>query len=224
MQRAICFILLSMLLIVQAASAGEPEQLTKKKKEPPLTQDPNVPLSAVAPGAATRSTPGVEDMGLVADQVMAQQAPSDPTLCAIVVLPGPAASFTARVGVFNVAAARLDTLSMDSFRALGGQSLLHQSVFNTVAPAAGTLTVLYPPAEEGKGPVVLSFTNFNEFDSVAFSMDPDTYDNPDFGVTVLDMDQTSIELVYAGGLRCQGTLLFDAGLNASTANIVQVFP
>jgi hypothetical protein len=167
-------------------------------------------------------------MGRMVDQIMASGTAADPNLCAIVVLPGPADSFNIRFGLFNVAADRLDVLVMNSFRALEGQALLHQSVFDTTAPASGTLTVLYPLGEAGKGPVVLRFTNFNQFDSAAFSTDPDTYDNPDFGATVLDMDQTVIELVYSsdvpGSRRCQGTLLFDAALNASIANIVQVFP
>ena len=86
----------------------------------------------------------------------------------------------------------------------------------------------YPPDEVGKGPVVLGFTQFTQFKSAAFSTDPDTYDDPDFGATVLNMDQTSIELVYSsdvpGSRRCQGTLAFNAALNASIANVVQVFP
>ena len=97
-----------------------------------------------------------------------------------------------------------------------------------MAPASGTLNVYYPPDAVGKGPVVLSFTNFDLFDSAAFNTDPDTYDNPNFGGTVLDLDQTSIELVYSrdkpGSRRCQGTLTFDPSLNASIANVVQVFP
>ncbi len=157
---------------------------------------------------------------------MTNQAQTDPNLCAIVVLPGPASSFDIRFGIFNVAADHLDFLIMDSFRALGGESLLHQSVFGTIAPPSGTLTVHYPSGVPGKGPVVLGFTGFTQFESAAFNTDPDTYDNPDFGATVLDLDQTVIELVYAsdvsGGLRCQGTLKFDPTLNASIANIVQV--
>lgn len=73
---------------------------------------------------------------------------------------------------------------------------------------------------------MLGYTGFGQFESAAFNTDPDTYDNPNFGATVLDMDQTVIELVYSsnvpGSLRCQGTLKFDAALNASIANIVQV--
>ena len=137
-------------------------------------------------------------------------------------------SFNIRFGVFNVAADRLDFLIMDSFRALDGQSLLHESVFDTVAPLSGTLTVHYPSDVPGKGPVVLGFTDFTQFESAAFNTDPDTYDDLDFGATVLDMDQTVIELVYssdvAGSLRCRGTLKFDPALNTSIANIVQVFP
>ena len=193
-------------------------------QEPVLAQDPNGPRAVSAPDAATRATSLAEDMDEVVDQIMAQHAPTDPNLCAIVVLLGPATSFNIRFGLFNVADDRLDVLIMNSFRALEGQSLLHESVFDTVAPPSGTLTVHYPSGAPGKGPVVLGFTDFTQFESAAFNTDPDTYDNPDFGATVLDMDQTTIELVYAGGLRCQGTLRFDAALNASVANIVQVFP
>jgi hypothetical protein len=206
------------LLILQAASAQEPTP----------SQDPNVPQSAGAPEAATRAIDEAEDMTWIADKAMAQQIPTDPNLCAIVVLPGPADSFIIRLGVFNVIDDRLDILIMNSFRAFGGQALLHQSVFDTAAPASGTLSMHYPPNEAGKGPVVLGFTAFTQFKSAAFSTDPDTYNDLDFGATVLDMDQTSIELVYSsdvpGSRRCQGTLVFDDALNASIANVVQVFP
>lgn len=218
MKRAVRFVLLSVLLILQVASAQKPTP----------SQDPNVPQSAGASGAAAQAILGAEEAGQVFDQVMARGAATDSNLCAIVVLPGPANSFTIRFGVFNVIDDRLDVLIMNSFHAFEGQALLHQSVFDTMTPASGTLTVLYPPDEAGKGPVVLRFTEFTQFKSAVFSTDPDTYNDPDFGATVEDMDQTTIELVYssdvAGSRRCQGTLKFDAELNASIANIVQVFP
>ena len=217
-KRAAWFVLLSVLLLLQAVAA----------QNSTVSQDPNVPQSAGGPGAATRALLGADEAGQVFDQVMASGAATDPNLCAIVVLPGSANSFNIRFGLFNVAADRLDVLIMNSFRAFEGQALLHQSVFDTMAPASGTLTVLYPPDEAGKGPVVLRFTEFTQFKSTAFSTDPDTYSDPDFGATVLNMDQTSIELVYSsdvpGSRRCQGTLRFDAALNASIANVVQVFP
>ena len=71
------------------------------------------------------------------DQVMAQQGPTDSNLCAIVVLPGPADSVNIRFGLFNVIDDRLDVLIMNSFRAFEGQALLHQSIFDTVAPPQG---------------------------------------------------------------------------------------
>ena len=222
MKTAVFFVLLSVLFITQEALAQ------KRTRNPIRVQDPNAAASAVTSGVATKAVPGADVAHWVFGQAMATQAQTDPNLCAIVVLPGPADSFNIRFGLFNVAAARLDFLIMDSFRALKGQSLLHQSVFDTVAPPAGTLAVLYPPDQLGKGPAVLGFTDFTQFESAAFSTDPDTYDDLDFGATVLDMDQTVIELVYSsdspGSLRCRGTLKFDPALNTSIANIVQVFP
>jgi hypothetical protein len=146
-------------------------------------------------------------------------------LCAIGVIPGPATGFNIRLGLFNVAPSGLNYGIIDPFRAFGGRSLLLESVFSTAPPAGGTLDVLYPPTgTSGKGPAVLGFTSFDQFESVSFNMDPDTYDDPAFGVTVQDMDGTVIELVYAGELRCAGTLQFNAGLNASVAVITQTFP
>lgn len=226
MKRTIFLVLLSVLLVAQAAWAQKRTRV----------RDPNAPISAVppgattmaSPGAATKAVPGAEIAEWVFGQTMAIHAQTDPNLCAIVVLPGPASSFNIRFGVFNVAADRLDFMIMDSFRALDGESLLHESVFDTVAPPSGTLTVHYPSGVPGKGPVVLGFSDFTQFESAAFSTDPDTYDNPDFGATVLDMDETVIELAYSSdmqdSLRCRGTLKFDPALNTSIANIVQVFP
>jgi hypothetical protein len=198
MRKTFFLVLLSVLLVAQAAFAQESTRV----------QDPNVPASAVDPGTATmaapdaasKTVPGAEVAEWVFSQAMAGDALTHANLCAIVVLPGPATSFDIRFGVFNVAADRLDFLIMDSFRALNGESLLHESVFDTVAPLSGTFTVHYPSGVPGKGPVVLGFTSFTQFESAAFNTDPDTYDNPNFGATVLDMDETVI------------------------ANIVQVFP
>jgi hypothetical protein len=225
MKTTIFLMLLSVLLVTQAAFAQQPTR----------ARDPNAPISvtpgagtAASQGSATKGVPGADIAEWVFGQAMANKERPDSNLCAIVALPGPATSFDIRFGVFNVAADRLDFLFMNSFESLEGQSLLHESVFDTVAPLSGTLTVHYPSGVPGKGPVVLGFTDFTQFESAAFNTDPDTYDNPDFGATVLDMDETVIELVYSsdvqGSLRCQGTLKFDAGLNTSIANVVQVFP
>jgi hypothetical protein len=219
MYKIILFALLAVVSVLPRALAQEPTPAA----------DPNGPMRRIAPDIqqwSTSTQQWTDEAKEVFDHVMASSAAAG--LCAVVVLPGPAESVNIRFGVFNVAADRLDVLIMDSFRALGGQSLLHESVFDTMAPASGTLTVEYPSGVAGKGPVVLSFTDFTQFESAAFNTDPDTYDDPIFGATVEDLDQTVIELVYSsdrpGSRRCEGTLAFDAALNASVANIIQVFP
>jgi hypothetical protein len=146
-------------------------------------------------------------------------------LCAIAVIPGPAGSFNIRFGVFNTTGGNtLDVLIVDSFFSLGGSSLLHESVFSTAPPPGGTLAVEYPNGVSGKGPAVLSFTGFDSLESVAFNTDPDTYDNPAFGATVADMDRTRLEAVFSDGLRCAGSLAFNAGFNASIAFLTQTSP
>jgi len=146
-------------------------------------------------------------------------------LCAIAVIPGPAGSFNIRIGVFNTTAGNtLDDLIVDSFFALGGNALLHESVFATAPSPGGTLAVEYPNGVSGKGPVVLSFTGFDSLESVAFNTDPDTYENSAFGATVLDMDDTRLEAVFSGGLRCAGRLVFNAAFNASIATLTQTSP
>jgi hypothetical protein len=194
-------------------------------------QDPNVPARVSAADAVTLGTTRQEVLARMtetAQSVLADtvsvQTDADPFLCAIVVVQGPADSFDIRFGVFNVAPASLDFLMMDSFRALKGQSLVHQSVFDTAAPAGGSLTVHYPANGDGHNGVVLGFKNFTEFSSAAFSTDPDTYDDPNFGATVRDLNRTVIEVVYTGGLRCRGTLQFDKARNASIAQLMQVYP
>jgi hypothetical protein len=216
MHKAVVLVVLSAFLVL-------PTVLTQTAR---AAEDPNLQAAALTPRAAKMAQ--AAEMAQMVDQLMASGALTDPNLCAVIVLPGPADSVNIRFGVFNVAADRLDFLIMDSFRALGGQSLLHESVFDTVAPPSGTLVAEYPSGVAGKGPVVLSFTDFTQFESAAFNTDPDTYDNPNFGATVEDLDQTVIELVYSsnvpGSRRCEGTLAFDAALNTAIANIVQVFP
>jgi hypothetical protein len=189
----------------------------------PRLPDPNVRTSTVA-SDVTRAAPGTQIAEQIVRQAVVTNALSPDNLCAVVIVPGAANSFDIRFGVFNVAADRLDVLIIDSFRAFGGQSLLHQSVFDIAAPGSGTLNVSYPTDETGRGPVVLSFMNFTQFTSASFSTDPDTYDDPDFGATVRNLDKTAVEAVYSNGQRCRGTLKFKSALNASVANLLQVFP
>lgn len=145
-------------------------------------------------------------------------------LCAIAVIPGPAGSFNIRFSLFNVVFEEIGFTTIDSFLALGGKALIHESVFGVTAPALGTANVEYPSGVSGKGPIVFSFTGFGALEGAAFNTDPDTYDDAAFGATVADMDGTVLEVAYSGGRRCRGALTFNPAANASIALITQTSP
>lgn len=220
-------ILLSAIVsVLSAVPAMARDKIEGGDVKPRSSVDANGPNTASFAAHAAKADADMQNIfENVRSQLTAQGiSAATGSLCAIVAIPGPGTSFDIRYGVFNVIAPTLDFLMVDTFRALKGQSLLTQSVFGTTPPNGGTLANLYPDGTDGKGPIVLGTTNFGQFASIAFSTDPDTYTNPDFGATVLDMNNTDIEAVYSNGTRCKGSLTFNAGLNASIANLLQVFP
>ena len=181
-----------------------------------------------ANSAVSKPRGSTAEMQRIFDAVLADPGAYIPDgagdLCAIGALPGPAGGVNIRFGFFNTIGDTVNTLILDSFSALGGASLLHESVFLVTAPNGGTVNVEYPGLVSGKGPVVASFTGFDLFDSTSFNTDPDTYDDPAFGATVADLDGTVAEVVYNGDRRCRGVFVFNAALNVSLAAIVQVHP
>ena len=180
--------------------------------------------------AVTKPRGSNAEMQRIFEAVLADPGAYAPTpqgeggMCAIGALPGPGDGVNIRFGLFNTIGATVNTAILDSFSALRGASLLHESVFAVTSPQGGMTTVDYPGAAPGKGPVVLSFTSFDLFDSTSFNTDPDTYDDPAFGAVVTDLDDTVVELVYNGEIRCRGVFQFSAALNASIAVILQVHP
>ena len=169
----------------------------------------------------------------VFDWVMAQEdvaaaiaqgtdAPGD--LCAIGTIPGPGASPDIRLSIKNMGSTDIGFANVDSFLALSGRALILESVFATAPPAGGTLAVEYPAAGGGVGPAVFSFTGFAPLQVAAFNLDPDRYDNPNFGATVFQMTRTIIEIAFDDGRRCRGALAFNVGANASVAMLTQTSP
>ena len=59
---------------------------------------------------------------------------------------------------------------------------------------------------------------------LSFSLDPDTYDNPNFGGSVVQMTGTLIEVAYDGGRRCWGALAYNTTANAQVAILTQSSP
>jgi hypothetical protein len=149
-------------------------------------------------------------------------APGD--LCAIGIIPGPASNPSIRLFIVNVVGEDLAFANVDSFLALNASSLVLDSVFDATAPAGGTVTVEYPATGGGVGPAVLSFTGLGPLLAASFNLDPDTYDNPNFASSVLDMNRTIVEVAYDGGRRCRGALAFNGTANASIAFITQTSP
>jgi hypothetical protein len=179
--------------------------------------------SAQAEAAARRVFDHVMAQADVAAAV-AQAAGLPGDLCAIGTIPGPAGSFDIRLSILNVGSADIGFANVDSFLALGGNSLIQESLFGLAGPAGGTQTVEYPALGGGVGPAVLSFTGFAPLLGVAFNLDPDTYDNPAFGATVAQMNRTIIEVAYDDGRRCRGALAFNLGVNASVGFLTQTSP
>jgi hypothetical protein len=163
---------------------------------------------------------GLEDVAAA----IAQQPGAVGDLCAIGIIPGPKDGFEIRVSIMNAGTADIGFVNVDSFLALGAHALIQESVFDTTPPAGGTLTVEYPATGGGVGPAVLSFTGFSPLLAAAFHLDPDTYDDPDFSATVLDMNRTLVEVAFTDGRRCRGTFGFLVLANASVAFITQTSP
>ena len=109
LQRAGLIVWLSVAAAVQVVSAQETTP----------AGDPNEQVSADA-SSALLMRQGFDTVARqIFHRIMASQTPTG-TLCAVVVLPGPADGVKIRLGVFNVATDRLDFLIMNSFEALGG--------------------------------------------------------------------------------------------------------
>jgi hypothetical protein len=149
-------------------------------------------------------------------------APGD--ICAIAAIPGPAGSPDVRLTILNLVGDEIGVTTVDPFLAFDARSFVVDTVFSPTPPAGGTLTVEYPSAGGGRGPAVVSFTGLGSLQWASFSLDPDTYDNPNFPASVLQMTRTVIELAYDGGRRCRGALTYSTTANAQIAILTQTSP
>ena len=91
-------------------------------------------------------------------------------ICGTAIIPGPRTSSAITFTVRNQVNDLIDFVILDPFSALGRRSLPIQSVFGITPPAGGAVTDRYPDgANDGKGPVVLQTTSFNNGDTLSFS-------------------------------------------------------
>jgi hypothetical protein len=224
MKRALTFVLaLGLVGSVQSTSDARGDGGGSRKPRAARDANKRTGDSAQAEAAARKVFEHVMAQEDVAASI-AQQEGVVGDLCAIGVIPGPRNSFDIRLSIMNVGSADIGFVNVDSFLGLGANSLVQDSVFDTLPPAGGSLSVEYPATGGGVGPAVLSFTGFGPLLGAAFNLDPDTYDDPDFSATVLDMNRTLIEVAYDDGRRCRGFFGFQVLANASVAFITQTSP
>ncbi len=151
--------------------------------------------------------------------IAAEEAAAGGSPLATAIFPGPLNSFTIQLDVVNNAPASITDITFDPFGGLAGQGLVIESVFSATG---GGASVSYPLAG-GRGPMVASFSDFDEGEMFSVGMDPDTYDNVNFGAEVGDMAGSRIELAFSDGTRGVGTLgVTDLGNVA--AFVTQTFP
>jgi len=144
-------------------------------------------------------------------------------------MPAPSGSFNIRVNVTNhsdrstLGAQEIRAIIIDCQRAFSRQSLTIDQVFNVQPPPAGTAFVAVGNDPDDVGPAVLTFTGFGAGLSARFNLDPDTWDDPDFGATREQMAGCNVEVVFAGALRGDGQMQVLAN-GSVRASIRQRFP
>ncbi len=176
------------------------------------------------------------DTNHVATSTGVQPVAIEPTagpIIAVASLPAPSNSFDIRLtvtnssGVSSLGARDIQAVQVDCFGALNGDSFTIDDVFSVAAPPGGTAAVAVGSGTD-VGPAVLTFTGFNNTESSAFNLDPDTWDNSSFGATRLQMSGCRIEVVFERigaetPLRASGVLAHKPN-DKVVANLKQVNP
>ena len=200
-------------------------------------------LGTQAPDQRTTTTVARADRARHADanhvatstavQPVAVEPTAGPPTIGVASLPAPGSSPDIRLTVTNksgsstIGARDIQAVEVDCFGALNRDALTIDDVFTVTPPAEGTATVAVGTGST-VGPAVLTFTGFNNTESTAFNLDPDTWDNPSFGATHAQMAGCKIEVVFVRvgaetPLRASGVLANKA-TGKTLANLKQVNP
>jgi hypothetical protein len=134
---------------------------------------------------------------------------------------------TNKSGASTIGSRDIQAVIIDCFGALSGDALTIDDVFSVTPPPGGTATVVVGTGSSF-GPAVLTYTSFNNTESSAFNLDPDTWNDPSFGATRLQMGGCRIEVVFfrlgaESPLRASGLLVHKAS-DKMVANLKQVNP
>jgi hypothetical protein len=168
----------------------------------------------------------------VAVEPTAVEPAAVPTI-AVASMPAPSSSTDIRLTVTNksgastIGARDVQAVIVDCFGALNGDALTIDDVFSVTAPPGGSASVNVGTGST-MGPAVLTFTGFNNGESSAFNLDPDTWDNAAFGATRLQMGKCRVEVVFVRlgsetPLRASGFLVHTS-TDKMVAKLLQVNP
>jgi hypothetical protein len=175
--------------------------------------------------------PQVAEENAVADAVDDEIGISAAAGVALVSMPAPSTEVAIDVTVKNTSSASpvgardIQAVIIDCARALGKKGLTMDAVFNVVGPAGGTATVTTGNDADDVGPAILTFTGFNDGETVSFSLDPDTWDDPSFGATRANLAGCRVEVVFFGAESLRGDGVMKKKFNDTVvAKVVQRFP
>jgi hypothetical protein len=190
----------------EPAVAVTPEQasLTSDKNRDRAASPADVAKSAV-------TTLEVPQRLLPPSGTALEDAGAGPTI-AIATMPAPVTSFDIRVTLTNlsrnstVGDRQIRALILDCHRALDEKSLTIDAVSNVQPPPSGSAEVTTGNDADDVGPAVLSFRGFHFGESSAFSLDPDTWQDPAFGAIRGDLEGCRVEVVFSGALRGDGIM------------------
>jgi hypothetical protein len=169
---------------------------------------------------------------LAPEPALPPSSPGGGRTIATVLMPAPSTSTESDFTVVNlsslstVGAQNLTVLIVDCFDAFQNNSLTIDSVFDVIAPPGGAATVTTGNGALDVGPAVLRYTNFNDGEASAFTLDPDTFGNAGFGATRLQMAGCRFEAVFAGAntLRGEGVMVHDPATDMMVAFLQQTNP
>jgi hypothetical protein len=120
---------------------------------------------------------------------------------AVAVIPGKYGDFDIDLHLVNLTRTNITDVTFDPFKALNGKAL----IIDTCWAVSSDIVLEYPVAY-GRGPMVLRFEHFGPLGVRQVGLDPDTYESPSFGATVLEMSGSVIEIAFENGARGVGEL------------------
>jgi hypothetical protein len=121
-------------------------------------------------------------------------------------IPGDLTSTRIVVSLTNDHTATITEMELHPFKADGGKGLVIEwaaRTFDDLGPSIQYPVQGYP----GRGSLVVSFGDFDPGETFLTLLDPDSYDDDNYGVPISGMEHTEVFVAYSDGTRGMATLL-----------------